>query len=297
MTTETQEDRRLDEARAKMLTGRDPIKARYLHRGYFEFQPTHKIWLATNHLPIIADTTEGMWRRVRVIPFLAYFGPDRQDKELPQKLLAEAPGILAWIVEGARRWLQEGLGEAQAVSEATSRYRSEMDVLADWLQDCCEQDPKAVTPLGDLYASYKAWCERSKETPLSQPSFGRRLSEKGYESVRLPGGTRARRGLRLKPPPDGGGGCDGCDGCDGSSRKMPLGSAPQGEFSGSTVTTVTTVTQGRPPQGPFPLGAAINTHPRCAECGRPGDYTEEGGDVWWCWRHGPTPTIVEEEEG
>jgi phage/plasmid-associated DNA primase len=287
MTTETQEDKRLDEPRAKMLTGRDPIKARFLHRGYFEFQPTHKIWLATNHLPVVSDTTEGMWRRVRVIPFLAYFGPDRQDKELPQKLLAEAAGILAWIVEGARRWLQEGLGEAQAVSEATNRYRTEMDTLSDWLQDCCEQDSRAVTPLGDLYASYKAWCERNKETPLSQPSFGRRLSEKGYELVRLPGGTRARRGLRLKPLPDGDDGgrdaaasCDVCDVSDVSSEKTPGRFTVPGEFSGSNALTSQNVTGDSPlglPSGPLEEMMARLFEPE-PEDTTPGPPGEEGGD-------------------
>jgi putative DNA primase/helicase len=287
MTTETQEDRRLDEARAKMLTGRDPIKARYLHRGYFEFQPTHKIWLATNHLPVVSDTTEGMWRRVRVIPFLAYFGPDRQDKELPQKLLAEAAGILAWIVEGARRWLQEGLGEAQAVSEATNRYRTEMDTLSDWLQDCCEQDSRAVTPLADLYASYKGWCERNRETPLSQRSFGRRLSEKGYELVRLPGGTRARRGLRLKPLPDGDDGgrddaasCDVCDVSDVSSEKTPGRFTVPGEFSGSNALTSQNVTGDSPlglPSGPLEEMMARLFEPE-PEDTTPGPPGEEGGD-------------------
>jgi putative DNA primase/helicase len=286
MTTETQEDKRLDEARVKMLTGRDPIKARYLHRGYFEFQPTHKIWLATNHLPVVSDTTEGLWRRIRVLPFLAYFGPDRQDRELPQKLLAEAAGILTWVIQGARRWLQEGLGEAQAVSEATSRYRTEMDILADWLQDCCEQDSRAVTPLGDLYASYKAWCERNRETPLSQRSFGRRLSEKGYELVRLPGGTRARRGLRLKPLPDGDDGgrddaasCDVCDVSDVSSEKTPLRFTAQEEFSGSNALTSQNVTGDSPlglPSGPLEEMMARLFEPELEDTA-PGPPGEGGG--------------------
>jgi len=204
MAVETEEEKRLSEARAKMLTGRDPIRARFLHRPYFEFQPTHKLWLATNHLPVVGDSTEGMWRRIRVIPFRAFFPPQKQDKELPQKLLAEGEGILAWIVEGARRWLAEGLGEAEAVREATSRYRNEMDALADWLEARCIPDPQAVTPFADLYEDYRCWCEQTKEPALGRRAFANRLTEKGFEAVRIHANTKARRGLRLRPPSDDG---------------------------------------------------------------------------------------------
>lgn len=273
MAAETQEDRRLDEARAKMLTGRDPIKARHLHKSYFEFEPTHKIWLATNHLPVVRDTTEGMWRRVRVVPFLAYFGPDRRDKGLPQKLEAEAPGVLAWVVQGAVRWFQEGLGEARAVSEATSRYRSEMDTLADWLQECCITDPAAITPFAALYDDYVAWCQEAKETPISKNAFGRKLGEKGFEAVKLHGNVKARRGLRLRPDGDPGPGDrlgDCGDRFDHTSGKSPAEPSPRGDFSRISVKSVTQ-TGNRSPD----IQAAFEAE-GAAELLGPEDDIEEG---------------------
>jgi len=196
---ETEEDHRLAEAQVKALTGRDAIKARFMHRDYFEFEPRAKIWLATNHKPTIRDTSEAMWRRIALIPFRAFFPPERQDKTLGEKLWQEREGILAWLVEGCRAWQQQGLGECDAVASATESYRTEMDALMDWLQErCCAEEPKAITPLKELYDDYVSWCEETGQEPMSKRAFGNRLTEKGFEAVKATGGMRARRGLRLR---------------------------------------------------------------------------------------------------
>jgi len=116
---ETNEGVRLNEARIKVLTGGDPITARKLYHEGFTFEPTHKLILAFNHKPIIADASEGMWRRVRLIPFTQQFKPD-QEMDLPDELRAEASGILAWAVRGCLLWQKEGLGEPPAVANATT---------------------------------------------------------------------------------------------------------------------------------------------------------------------------------
>ncbi len=254
MAQETGEGCRLDEARVKALTGQDPIKARRLHAQYFEFAPTHKIWLSTNHLPTIRDTTEAMWRRLRVIPFRAFFPPDRQDRELGIKLLAEAEGILAWIVEGARRWLAEVLGTARAVAEATGAYRSEMDVLQEWLEERCIPDPGAVTPFAQLYQDFCRWCERRREPALSQRGFADRLTEKGFHVAKHKG-QKSRRGLRLRPPDGPDDGTDWTDRTD-HAKKLPQALYKASEFSHISVQSVRS--------DPNILADGLN---RCVICG------------------------------
>jgi putative DNA primase/helicase len=199
---ETEEDQRLAEAQVKALTGRDAIKARFVHRDYFEFEPKAKIWLATNHRPLIRDTSPAIWRRIALIPFRAFFPPERQDKTLGEKLWEERAGILAWLVAGCLAWQQQGLGECDAVAEATESYRSEMDVLQEWLQERCVPDAKAITPFKELYDNYLTWCSETDQEPLGKRAFANRLTEKGFEIARLKGDAKARKGLRLKTPAD-----------------------------------------------------------------------------------------------
>lgn len=205
---ETDEDQFLAEARVKALTGRDAVKARYLHKNYFEFEPQAKIWLATNHRPIIRDTSFAMWRRLALIPFRAFFPPESQDKTLPEKLWREREGILAWLVSGCLAWQREGLREAQAVVDETEAYKSEMDTLQEWLEECCIADPSARTPFVKLYENYESWCKENDQEPLGKRAFGNRLTEKGFPAVKIMKGGRARRGLRLRSE-DPTGGCSG----------------------------------------------------------------------------------------
>jgi putative DNA primase/helicase len=205
VASETEEGKHLATARVKALTGRDRIKARYMRRDYFEFEPTAKIWLFTNHRPVISDTTPAMWKRLILIPFRAHFDPDSPqcDKRMPEKLWAEREGILAWLVQGCLAWQREGLNPPPVVREATKEYQSEMDKIGAWITERCEVDPKAVTPFADLYADYEAWCREQGDEPMSKRRFGDRLSEKGFPPAtqRLSGGAKARKGLRLRPHP------------------------------------------------------------------------------------------------
>ena len=203
IASETEEGKHLATARVKALTGRDRVKARYMRRDYFEFEPTAKIWLFTNHRPVISDTTPAMWKRLILIPFRAHFDPDSPqcDKRMPEKLWAEREGILAWLVQGCLAWQREGLNPPPIVREATKEYQSEMDKIGAWIAERCEVDPKAVTPFADLYADYEAWCREQGDEPMSKRRFGDRLSEKGFPPTPqpLPGGVKARKGLRLRP--------------------------------------------------------------------------------------------------
>src|SRR5690606_456290 len=121
--SETSQHARLNESRLKELTGGGQLTGRWLYQNEFTFDPTHKIFLATNHLPAVDDRTDGLWRRVRVIPFNVEFeGANRADR-LSESLRAERPGTLRWAVEGAVRWYREGLPRPAAVAVASVEYR------------------------------------------------------------------------------------------------------------------------------------------------------------------------------
>lgn len=174
------EGQRLDEQLVKQLTGGDTITARHLYQDAIEFRPSFKLWFATNHRPKVRGTDTGIWRRLRLIPFNAHFPKEKQDKKLPEKLRAELPGVLQWIANGAARWYEEGLGEAQTVTEATAAYREEQDQLAQFIRDRCRTGEGEEVPAKALYEAFRGWCEENGEKPLSGRVYGAKLEERGF---------------------------------------------------------------------------------------------------------------------
>jgi putative DNA primase/helicase len=203
LIVEAEEDRRLNATRLKALSGQDTLTARHLYRSYFNFRPQAKLWMRTNYKPRVSDHSPAMWERLRLIPFRAYFPPERRDKDLRTKLLAEASGILNWLVAGVQDWLRAGLQEPPAVREATETYRQEQDVIGQWISERCVVDPQAVTPFKELFDDYQAWCEETGDPPVSARRFATSLEDRGFPKVVLPGGRgKARQGIRLKKPND-----------------------------------------------------------------------------------------------
>jgi putative DNA primase/helicase len=196
--SETEEGRRLAESRIKDLTGQDTITARFMKAEWFDFAPTHKLWLSTNHKPEIRGTDAAIWRRIRLVPWAVTIPPVEQDKKLPIALRDELAGILAWVVRGCLQWRREGLQAPDEVRKATGEYRVEMDVLAGFLAECCELDTSHWEYAKDLYECYKRWCDENGERPEPQRKFGGRLGERGFQRDR--GGSRGAgiwRGVRL----------------------------------------------------------------------------------------------------
>jgi putative DNA primase/helicase len=152
---ETEQGRKLAEVFVKEATGGDPIRARRMREDFWEFQPTHKVFLATNHKPVITGTDTAIWERIRLIPFTVTIPKDERDTTLPDKLHAELPGILAWAVRGCLAWQQDGLGEPDEVQQATAGYRTEMDVLGQFISECCLVGPHYRTKADKLYDAYK----------------------------------------------------------------------------------------------------------------------------------------------
>lgn len=186
--SETAQGRNLDEALVKRLTGGDRIKARKMFCDFFEFDPTHKLLVSTNHRPGIEGTDHGIWRRIRLIPFEVVIPDDEQDHQLDQILAVEAPGILQWAIEGCIAWQHDGLTEPSAVVAATADYRADMDVLGEFLSDSCIQVPGVSAKASALFSEYRRWAEAMGEHyTLSQRKFGMALRERGFVKSRSNG--------------------------------------------------------------------------------------------------------------
>jgi putative DNA primase/helicase len=198
--SETEEGRRLAESLVKDLTGQDTISARFMWAEWFDFKPTHALHLSTNHKPEIRGTDNAIWRRIRLVPWAVTIPPAEQDKKLPQKLREELPGVLAWIVRGCSEWLREGLLAPEEVRQATRAYRAEMDVLAAFLADCCVRGENETAFAGELWGSWKRWCEETGEQFGTQKRFGGRLAERGFLNHRdSKTGRKVWAGLSLRP--------------------------------------------------------------------------------------------------
>jgi putative DNA primase/helicase len=181
---EVEDGRRLAESLVKQLTGGDRVKARRMRQDFWEFDPTHTVFMAVNHKPIVKGTDLGIWRRIRLIPFTETIAPADQDKQLPEKLRAELPGVLAWAVAGCLEWRREGLKVPEEVKKATAGYRSEMDVIGDFMADRCFRGDALQVPKDELYKAYQVWCDDAGERCETKRKFGMLLIERGIEDGR-----------------------------------------------------------------------------------------------------------------
>lgn len=181
-SVEPNEGMRLNEGLVKQLTGDDMITARKLYGNEFEFRPEFKLWMATNHKPIIRGTDLGIWRRIHIIPFTVTIPEDKIDKNLGDKLAKELPDILAWIAEGYHLWSAEGLHKPKVVEDAVKEYQSEMDVISAFLSsDYCVDGGEAKASA--LYAVYCQWAAENNEYKMPSRKFGIEMT-KHYDKIR-----------------------------------------------------------------------------------------------------------------
>lgn len=176
--------KQLDESLIKRATGGDPITARFMRQDFFTFLPQFTLWMSTNHRPIIRGVDEGIWRRLKLIPFVVTIPVEERDLDLGRKLRSEADGILAWALRGLADYLEMGLKEPEAVLAAVSDYRSEMDMLSDFIADKCERDLMATVSNSDLYKAYAAWARDLGETHIwSHKTFSRQMAARGFKQA------------------------------------------------------------------------------------------------------------------
>ena len=184
---ETEDGRRLAEAKVKQITGGDTISARFLHHEFFNFMPQFKIWIGTNHRPGIRGTDEGIWRRIRLIPFTVYIPDGKVDEKLVGKLKSESSGILNWMLAGLEEYKLGGLMEPEAVLIATSEYRKSEDWLARFLdaETIPATGPQHRTQARDVYNRYKTWADDAKEYKQSERKFNDAMEARNVESSKL----------------------------------------------------------------------------------------------------------------
>lgn len=198
---ESEEGEKLQESLVKTITGGEPILARFLRQEFFEFIPEFKVFFTTNHKPIIGGVDEGIWRRVKIIPFTLNLKPHERDKKLEEKLSLEMSGILNWAIEGCLKWQQSGLKEPKVVLDATGNYKEEMDILAPFLDEVCytdEQKNEAIRiEAKELYSVYDSWCFKSGERRIGNRSFYRMLETKGFGKTKGAGNKTFLTGITL----------------------------------------------------------------------------------------------------
>lgn len=194
--SEAEADQRLAEGLIKQMTGQDIITARFLYQELFDFTPTHKIFLATNHKPDVRGNDPAIWRRIKLVPFEVAIPEPERDRKLLAKLDKEKQGILAWAVRGCIDWVAQGLGEPEEVKAATNEYKCEMDFMASFFSDCCCLEDRAKATAKELYEAYTAWCSETGEEPLKQRGFGVKLKDKGFKHFRT-SDKRWWRGIKL----------------------------------------------------------------------------------------------------
>jgi putative DNA primase/helicase len=202
--SETESGRKFAESKLKQLTGGDRLVARFMHRDFFEFEPTFKLFIVGNHKPDLQHVDVAMRRRLHLLPFEVTVPEDKVDPDLPAKLQAEGPAILRWMIDGCLEWQEgrdgraSGLRPPQAVLDAVEDYFQEQDTVGAWLQDCCALDPQAKTPSAGAWASWQTWCRAVGEDPGVQRALTAALARHGIRKVRGAGGTRMLGGLRVR---------------------------------------------------------------------------------------------------
>ncbi len=203
IATESDQHARLNEPAVKQMTGSDPMKGRAMRQDFVEWNPTHKLFLVTNHKPVITGTDEGIWRRITLLPFTATITDEmcKRSREFLKELEQDRPAILQWLVDGARRYFEAGLVLPATVIAATAQYRSDSDVLGDFLAERCELGQGLVTTAADVRRGYAEWCQDNGEKPLGSRSLSTALAERGFGRDRASGGVRVWTGLKLKAQP------------------------------------------------------------------------------------------------
>lgn len=197
---ETDEGKALPEGLIKTLTGDDKLTARLPYGKPFDFSPTHKLTLSSNHKPRIKGTDHGIWRRILLIPFTYRVPPDRQDKKLKERLLAEErDGIFTMMVDAAVKFYADGgLTVPKSVADATKEYRTQEDTIGQFLTDETVAFHNASVPRPKLFEAYIDWCvaEGIRNTPTRQ-MFNKTIEERGFV-IKKEHGDRCWSGIRLK---------------------------------------------------------------------------------------------------
>ena len=184
---ETDDGRRLAEGTVKRLTGDRRQKARRMRENFWEFDASHTFVMLTNHKPLVAGTDEGIWRRLRLIPFSVVIPEAERDEHLPDRLNGELDAVLAWLVAGCADWQDRGLHEPEAVLEATAAYRAESDAVGRFLAERCFTATVAKIQSSALYQAWCRWCVGEGLEAGSNKAFTTSLQNRGFDATKSDG--------------------------------------------------------------------------------------------------------------
>jgi putative DNA primase/helicase len=188
LMNETSQGARFDEAKLKDLTGGDTLTARFLHQEFFDFRPTHRIVIRGNHKPAINGTDEGIWRRLRLVPFTVTIPEDERDHHLLSKLEAELPGILNWALQGCKEWQSEGLKPPPIIADAVRAYREESDTLGRFIAECCEVRTLGQVKSSILFKRYQEFAEAAGERWVASKDLPHEMQRRGFTWKRTKAG-------------------------------------------------------------------------------------------------------------
>jgi putative DNA primase/helicase len=196
--SETEKNHVFAEAKLKALTGGDRVAARFMRQDFFEFIPTCKWIVVGNHKPSLTCVDDAIKRRLFIVPFIRQ--PAHPDCDLEEKLKAEWPAILRWMIEGCLDYLTNGLVRPATVVAATDEYFENQDLFGQWLDEKCDIDAgnrHVWDPVADLYVSWSAFTNANGEQPGSKKHFSETMQSRGFRSEKGAKGTRIIRGIRL----------------------------------------------------------------------------------------------------
>lgn len=198
--SETEKGRRWAEAKIKSLTGGDTISARFMRQDNFEFVPQLKLIISGNHKPGLRSVDEAIRRRFNLVPFTIKIPEHEKDRMLPERLKAEWPGILGWLIEGCLAWQRVGLQQPRAVKDATDEYLSSEDALGTWIEERCVTGPGTWAPRDVLFASWAHWADTAHEFVGARKQFYEAMRNAEYQELKREG-VRGFAGIELAPPP------------------------------------------------------------------------------------------------
>jgi putative DNA primase/helicase len=182
---ETEAGKRWTESKIKTLTGGDPISARFMRQDFFTYTPTYKLHISGNHRPGLNSVNVAIASRVKLLPFEITIPEEKRDQDLTEKLKAEWPGILAWMIEGCVEWQRVGLNTPAKVREAVQAYINDEDKLGLWISECVDTTkPNEYSSSTDLFASWKEWADENGEYIGSMTKLVNALQDHGYRRGR-----------------------------------------------------------------------------------------------------------------
>jgi putative DNA primase/helicase len=187
---ETERGTAFAESQIKDITGGEAVVGEFKYKDQFSFKPICKVWFAGNHKPIIRGADDGIWRRIKLIPFKKSFKDSEKIPNLPTILEGELEGILNWAIEGCLKWQKEGLKEPKSVRDAVKSYKKDEDISSDFIEEHLIQtdNHKDRVKKADLYSIYEQWCKTAGVSkPSSKREFTMMLIERGFQDIKSKG--------------------------------------------------------------------------------------------------------------